>query len=115
MMKKAEKHVTDSRITDERSADDKLAVHVCRAKSCTKRGAGELVRGLEETFAREGVHADVLRHDCFDLCKQACNVLVELPGTEQRLYTQLHPRYAERFAESLVKEIEEKTLTVAGL
>ncbi len=108
-MREAEKHVTDSRITDERGADGKLAVHVCRAKSCTKRGAGELARGLEETFAREGVHADVLRHDCFDLCKQACNVLVEMPGTEQRLYTQLHPRYAERFAKNLAAELKGNT------
>ena len=103
MTEKAEKHVTDRQIT----------VQVCRAKSCTKRGAGELTRGLEETFARQGVDAQVLRHDCFDLCKQACNVLVEMPDTEPRIYTQLHPRYAERFAESLVKELKEKTL-VAG-
>ncbi len=99
MTKKAEKHVTDH-----------VAVHVCRAKSCTKRGASELARGLEETFSREGIDAQVLRHDCFDLCKQACNVLVETPGTEQRLYTQLHPRYAERFAESLTEELKENTL-----
>ena len=97
MMKEPEKHVT---------------VHVCRAKSCTKKGAGDLTKGIEETFAREGVNAQVLRHDCFDLCKQACNVLVEMSGTEPRLYTQLHPRYAERFAESLVAELElEETKT----
>lgn len=96
MTKNLEKHVT---------------VHVCRAKSCTKRGAGELATGLEKTFAREGVDAAVLRHDCFDLCKQACNVLVETPGTEQRLYTQLHPRYAEQFAESLVEELKTPTVS----
>ncbi len=96
MTKEAEKHVTDSYVT----------VQVCRAKSCTKRGAGELATGLKKTFACEGVGAAVLRHDCFDLCKQACNVLVELPGTEPRLYTGLHPRYVERFAESLVTELK---------
>ncbi len=97
MTKEAKKHVTDEQIT----------VQVCRAKSCTKRGAGELARGLEETFARKGINAQVLRHECFDLCKQACNVLVEMPDTEPRIYTQLHPRYAERFAESFVEEIQE--------
>ena len=95
MAKEAEKHVTDRQIT----------VQVCRAKSCTKRGAGELARELEKTFDREGVEARVLRHDCFDLCKQACNVLVEMPDTEPRIYTQLHPRYAEKFAESFVEEV----------
>lgn len=80
-------------------------VHVCRAKSCTRRGAGEIAAELEATFAREGVDASVLRRDCFDLCKGACNVLVEVPGTEPRLYTQLHPRQAERFAESIVQEL----------
>ncbi len=96
-----------------KEAVNHVTVHVCRAKSCSKRGAAELAAGLEKTFMRKGVDAAVLRHDCFDLCKQACNVLVELPGTEQRIYTQLHPRYAERFAESLTKEVEEKTLAVA--
>ena len=104
MTKEARKHVANGYIT----------VQVCRAKSCTKRGASELARGLEETFAREGVNAQVLRHECFDLCKQACNVLVEMPDTEPRIYTQLHPRYAERFAESLVQELEEKTLVATG-
>ena len=82
-------------------------VHVCRAKSCTRRGAGEIAAELEATFAREGVHASVLRHDCFDLCKGACNVLVEVPGTEPRLYTRLHPRQAAEFAESIVQELED--------
>ena len=104
MTKEAKKHVADGHIT----------VQVCRAKSCTKRGAGELARVLEETLARKGVSAQVLRHECFDLCKQACNVLVEMPGTEPRIYTQLHPRYAERFAESLVQELEEKMLAATG-
>ena len=103
MTKEAKKPVTDGQIT----------VQVCRAKSCTKRGAGELAGGLEATFAREGLDAQVLRHACFDLCKQACNVLVELPDTEPCIYTQLHPRYAERFAKSLAEELKEKTL-VAG-
>ena len=103
-MEEAKKHVADRQIT----------VQVCRAKSCTKRGAGELARGLEETFARKGISAQVLRHDCFDLCKQACNVLVEMPDSEPRIYTQLHPRYAEKFAESLVEELQEKTLAATG-
>ena len=80
-------------------------VHVCRAKSCTRRGAGEIAAELEATFAREGVNASVLRHDCFDLCKGACNVLVEVPGTEPRLYTRLHPRQAVKFAESIAHEL----------
>lgn len=100
-MEKAEQHVT---------------VHVCRAKSCMRRGAAELAAGLEVAFAREGMDASVLRHDCFDLCKQACNVLLELPGTEPRLYTQLHPRVAERFARSIAAELraEERTPVGAG-
>ena len=104
MTKKAEKRVSDNQIS----------VHVCREKSCTKRGAAELTVGLEQTFTRKGVDAAVLRHDCFDLCKQACNVLVDMPDAEPRLYTQLHPRYAGRFAESLVEELREDTLTIAG-
>ena len=91
-----------------------VTVHVCRAKSCSKRGAAELAAELEKTFTRKGVDATILRHDCFDLCKKACNVLVEMPGTEQRIYTQLHPRYAERFAESLAEEVEENTPTIVG-
>lgn len=91
-----------------------LTVHVCRAKSCTRRGAAEVAAGLETTFTREGVRATILRHDCFDLCKQACNVLLELPDSEQRLYTQLHPRQAESFAESILEELEGKTLTATG-
>ncbi len=91
-----------------------LTVHVCRAKSCTRRGAAEVTAGLAATFVREGVRATILRHDCFDLCKQACNVLLDIPGTEQRLYTQLHPRQTEKFAESIVEELEGKTLTAAG-
>lgn len=84
-----------------------LRVHVCRAKSCTRRGAAELTAGLEAAFAAHGVPAQVLRHDCFDLCKRACNVLVEAPGHEQRLYTQVHPKRAARFAESLAAELLE--------
>lgn len=94
-----------------------LTVHVCRAKSCTRRGAADLAAGLEATFARERVLVHVLRHGCFDLCKGACNALVEVPGSEPRLYTQLHPRRAEGFAERLVAEVqtEVKTeLTPAG-
>ena len=89
--------------------DDKekhLTAHVCRAKSCTRRGAAEVAAGLEATFARKGLRATILRHDCFDLCKQACNVLLDMPGSEQRLYTQLHPRRAEKFAESIVEELK---------
>jgi (2Fe-2S) ferredoxin len=100
------------------NAPPPLTVHVCRAKSCTRRGAAELAAGLEATFARERVPARVLRHDCFDLCKRACNALVEVPGLEPRLYTQLHPRRAEGFAESLVAEIQPEVgaedLTPAG-
>lgn len=91
-----------------------LTVHVCRAKSCTRRGAAELAAGLEATFKQHGVEAQVLRHDCFDLCKRACNALLVVPGAEPRLYTQLHPRRAEGFAESLVAEVRAKDLTPAG-
>jgi len=84
----------------------RVTVYVCRAKSCTRRGAAEVAAGLEATFAREGVDAAVVRHDCFDLCKAACNVLLEVPGTEQRLYTRLHPRQAEGLAESVARELE---------
>lgn len=87
------------------NAQKHVTVHVCRAKSCTRRGAGELAAGLEATFARKAVDASVLRHECFDLCKGACNVLVEVPGNEPRLYTRLHPRQAERFAESIAHEL----------
>ena len=73
-----------------------------------------MAAGLEVTFAREGVAVSVLRHDCFDLCKQACNVLLELPGTEPRLYTQLHPRAAERFAQSIVAELGTDARTPVG-
>lgn len=89
-MEKTEQHVT---------------VHVCRAKSCTRRGAAELAAGLCTTFAREGTDASVLRHDCFDLCKGACNVLLEVPGTEPRLYTRLHTRHVEGFAQSIIQEL----------
>ncbi len=81
-------------------------VHVCRAKSCARRGAAELAAGLQTTFACKGVDVHVLRHDCFDLCKGACNVLVEVPGAEPHLYTRLHPRQAKEFAESIVQELE---------
>ncbi|ADI15333.1 (2Fe-2S) ferredoxin domain-containing protein [Truepera radiovictrix] len=80
-----------------------IHVYVCRAKSCTRRGAAELAAALEATFAAQGLPARVLRHDCFDLCKQAPNVLVALPGREQHLYTQVHPKRAAHFAESLVE------------
>jgi NADH:ubiquinone oxidoreductase subunit E len=95
-------------------AEKHLTVHVCRAKGCTRRGAAEVAARLETTFTRKGVRATILRHDCFDLCKQACNVLLEMPGREQRLYTQLHLRQAERFAESIAEELEGKTLTATG-
>ncbi len=77
---------------------DPIKLYLCRAKSCTRRGAGELAAGLEAAFAAERTPALVLRHDCFDLCKHACNVLVEAPGLEQRLYTEVHPKHAGRFA-----------------
>ena len=83
-----------------------VTAYVCRAKSCTRRGAAEVAAGLEATFAREGVPAAVMRHDCFDLCRGACNVLVEVPGSEQRLYTRLHPRQAEGVAESVARELK---------
>jgi (2Fe-2S) ferredoxin len=82
-----------------------LCFYVCRAKSCTRRGAAEVAAALEETLAAQGVAAQVLRHDCFDLCKQAPNVLVALPGREQRLYTQVHPKRAARWAESLLEAV----------
>lgn len=91
-----------------------VIVHVCRAKSCTKRGAAELAVGLSAAFAHERVDADILRHDCFDLCKHACNVLVHIPGTEPRLYTQLHPRVAERFAQSIASEVKADERTPVG-
>lgn len=82
-----------------------VTVSVCRAKSCTRRGAAELAAGLGANLARLGVEAAVSRHDCFDLCKGACNVLLELPGREPRLYTRLHPRQAESFARSVADEL----------
>lgn len=91
-----------------------LTVHVCRAKSCTRRGAADLAAELEATFKQQGVQAQVLRHDCFDLCKRACNALLEVPGAEPRLYTQLHPRQAERFARSLIAELRADELTAVG-
>jgi NADH:ubiquinone oxidoreductase subunit E len=97
-----------------KDAEKHLTVHVCRAKSCTWRGAAEVAAGLEATFAHEGVRATILRHDCFDLCKQACNVLLDMPGSEQRLYTQLHPRQVGKFAESIAEELKEETLTAAS-
>ena len=84
-----------------------VTFHVCRAKSCTRRGAAELAAGIGATLARAGVEATVLRHDCFDLCRGACNVRLEVSGTEPRLYTQLHPRQAERFARSVAEELRE--------
>ena len=84
-----------------------VTFYVCRAKSCTRRGAAELAAGIGETMARVEVEAAVLRHDCFDLCKGACNVRLEVPGQEPRLYTRLHPRQAESFARSIVDELRE--------
>lgn len=98
-MEKTEQHVT---------------VHVCRAKSCTRRGAGELAVGLEATFTREGIEATITRHDCLDLCKGACNVLVQIPDAEPRLYTRLHPRVAERFAQSIAAELRADERTPVG-
>ena len=83
----------------------RITLHVCRAKSCTRRGAAELAAGLGEGLARAGVDAQVLRHDCFDLCRGACNVRLEVSGSEPRLYTRLHPRQAEGFARSLAEEL----------
>ena len=83
-----------------------VTLHVCRAKSCTRRGAAELAAGLGEGLAQAGVDARVLRHDCFDLCKGACNVRLEVPGLEPRLYTRLHPRQAESFARSIAAEVQ---------
>lgn len=84
---------------------NKVTVSVCRAKSCTRRGAAELAAGVGETLAQAGVEATVLRHDCFDLCRGACNVLLETPGQAPRLYTRLHPRQAESFARSVAEEL----------
>lgn len=94
-----------SRLPSIPSAESRLKLYVCRAKSCTRRGAGELAVGLKASLAEMEIDALVLRHDCFDLCKQACNVLVEAAGMEQRLYTQVHPKQAARFAESLALEL----------
>ena len=84
-----------------------ITLHVCRAKSCTRRGAAELAIGLSDGLARAGVEAQVLRHDCFDLCKGACNVRLEVSGLEPRLYTRLHPRQAESFARSIAGELQD--------
>lgn len=85
-----------------------VTLYVCRAKSCTRRGAAELAAGLGEGLAQAGVDAAVLRHDCFDLCKGACNVRLELPGERPRLYTQLRPWQAARLARSIADELSEE-------
>lgn len=85
-----------------KDAGEQVTVRVCRAKSCTRRGAAELAAELQRTLERRGVDASVVRHGCFDLCKGACNALVEVSGAA-RLYTRLHPRHAAEFAESIEK------------
>lgn len=86
---------------------EKLVVHVCWAKKCTRRGAAELAERLGTGFKEQGVHAIISRHDCFDMCKQGCNLLLDLPGHEQRIYTQLHPSQAEAFAQHIADELKQ--------
>lgn len=87
------------------NVEKKALIHVCRGKKCTRRGATELSENLSRAFAAQGVEVAVSRHDCFDLCKQACNLLLELPGQEQRIYTGLHPSRAEAFAQHIAEEL----------
>lgn len=70
-----------------------------------RRGALELSGALAQGFAERGLVAHVTRHECFDLCKQGCNVLLELPGHEQRIYTGLHLRQAAAFAAHISEEL----------
>lgn len=92
-------------------------IFVCFGKSCVKRGAREVAETLQSAFDREGIPAEVHRHTCFDLCKQACNVMLETHN-EQRIYTNIHPKIAHKTAaqmiEGLVIEgLEEAELEVA--
>jgi len=89
-------------------------VYVCRGKSCTRRGAGELAAHLEEAFQKSGADVAVLRHDCFDLCKKACNVMVALGGQENRIYTHVHPKQADKLAQQVVEDLADSAQLVAG-
>ncbi len=81
-------------------------VFVCFGKSCVKRGAREVAETLQGEFAREGVLTEVHRHTCFDLCKQACNVMLELHN-ERHIYTNIHPKTAHKTAAQMLEGFEE--------
>ncbi len=93
-----------------KDAKKRVFVHVCRGKKCTRRGATELSEKLGQAFAEQGVEVTLTRHDCFDLCKQGCNLLLDLPGHEQRIYTGLHTSRAEAFAQHIAEELEAESL-----
>ena len=80
-------------------------VFVCFGKSCVKRGAREVADTLRSEFEVNGVYAEVHRHTCFDLCKQSCNVMLEL-GAEQRIYTNIHPKTAHKTAAQMLEGLE---------
>ncbi len=80
-------------------------VFVCFGKSCVKRGARDVAQTLRAEFEREGVPAEVHRHTCFDLCKMSCNALLD--HGERRIYTNIHPKTADKVAAKIVEGLEE--------
>ena len=81
-------------------------IFVCFGKSCVKRGAREVAETLKSEFERAGVPAKMHRHTCFDLCKQSCNVMLEVKA-EQRIYTHVHPKTADKTALQMIEGLAE--------
>ena len=81
-------------------------VFVCFGKSCIKRGAREVADAVRSECELKGMPVEVHRHTCFDLCKQSCNVMLEV-GAEQRIYTNIHPKTAHKSAAQMMGSLEE--------
>ncbi len=66
-------------------------ISVCQGKTCSKRGAGELLEAARREAEGSGEHIAVSPCKCLDQCKKGPNVSVRAPGSRSVILNGVKP------------------------